>query len=291
MGRLFSAFREAALRFSKDGCGFLAQAIAFNALFSFFPLIVLVLTAASFLVPNSDARVLAFLNTLAPTLHDYLSGTIESYMHGRGITSLVAAGVLIWSGKNLFLALAYALDKALRVPNSRPLLHHIALGLVMLPIVGALLLVAMSLPILLSIAIALTNPSERQSVTHVGAYAISVALVFIVSVVLYTFLPNRKISWRFAIPGATFAAIAWPIVQFGFEQYSLHVDFTHVYGALSAPLVLLLWFYCMGSIFLYGAEFSVAWLWGSKEKPQASIPDVEQPEELAPPTDWKQRPA
>ena len=28
MGRLFSAFREAALRFSKDGCGFLAQAIA-----------------------------------------------------------------------------------------------------------------------------------------------------------------------------------------------------------------------------------------------------------------------
>ena len=71
-------------------------------------------------------------------------------------------------------------------------------------------------------------------------------------------------------------AIAWPIVQFGFEQYSLHVDFTHVYGALSAPLVLLLWFYCMASIFLFGAQFSVAWLWGSNEKPEP-IPDVPSP--------------
>ncbi len=35
--------------------------------------------------------------------------------------------------------------------------------------------------------------------------------------------------------------------------------FTRIYGALSAPLVLLLWFYCIGSIFLFGAEYSIAW--------------------------------
>ncbi|GAC1614476.1 MAG: hypothetical protein NVS9B12_15300 [Vulcanimicrobiaceae bacterium] len=47
MKRLILAFREAGLRFSRDGCAFLAQAIAFNSLFTLFPLIVLTITGAS----------------------------------------------------------------------------------------------------------------------------------------------------------------------------------------------------------------------------------------------------
>ena len=60
-------------------------------------------------------------------------------------------------------------------------------------------------------------------------------------------------------------AVAWPAVQYAFAAYVTHVDFTHIYGALSAPLVLLLWFYCIGSIFLFGAEYSIAWPTGHSE--------------------------
>jgi len=80
-----------------------------------------------------------------------------------------------------------------------------------------------------------------------------------VTVVLYRFLPNRHVSYGFSLPGAAIVAILWPIVQYAFAQYVTHVDFTHVYGALSAPLVLLLWFYYIGSIFLFGAEYCAAW--------------------------------
>jgi uncharacterized BrkB/YihY/UPF0761 family membrane protein len=52
------------------------------------------------------------------------------------------------------------------------------------------------------------------------------------------------------------------------------VDFTLVYGALSAPLVLLLWFYCIGSIFLFGAEYSIAWPTGYRRSvPEESAVD------------------
>jgi uncharacterized BrkB/YihY/UPF0761 family membrane protein len=47
-------------------------------------------------------------------------------------------------------------------------------------------------------------------------------------------------------------------MQYAFAAYITHVDFSRIYGALSAPLVLLLWFYCIGSIFLFGAEYSIA---------------------------------
>ena len=71
---------------------------------------------------------------------------------------------------------------------------------------------------------------------------------------MYALLPNRRASLHFALPGAFFVAITWPIVQYAFAQYTLHINFMRIYGVLSAPLALLLWFYVIGASFLFGAE-------------------------------------
>lgn len=257
--RLFSALRDAGVHFSQDGCGFLAQALAFNALFALLPLLVLMLTGASLVFPHAEHRALHFIDTAVPALHDFIATSLQSYIYGRGISSIVAFAIIVWSGKNLFMGIAYALDRSLDVPKGRPLVHNIVLSIAMLPIIGVVLIIAMALPIAISIAMKVANISDRQNLTHLAAYVISIALVFIISMTLYRFLPNRRLSWRFAIPGAAFVAIVWPIVQYGFALYTLHVRFSLIYGALSVPLVLLLWLYLIGSIFLFGAEFCSAW--------------------------------
>jgi membrane protein len=259
MGRFIYALRDGGLRFSRDGCAFLAQSIAFNALFALFPLMVLVLSASTLVLPKAEHKALMFFDTFAPTLHDYVQANLQTYIYGRGISSIIALAVLLWSGKNLFMGVAYALDRALGVPKGRPLVHNLALSFVMLPVVGVLLVIAIALPVLISIFARVAGFVDSAHVTHLTGYLISIALVFIVTVVLYRWLPNRGVSWGFAVRGATIVALAWPVVQYAFAQYVTHVDFTHVYGALSAPLVLLLWFYCIGSIFLFGAEYSAAW--------------------------------
>jgi len=259
MQRLISAFREAVVRFSRDGCAFHAQSVAFNALFALFPLTVLGLSAVTFVLPEAQHRAMAFFDTLAPTLHDYIVKNLATYIYGRGISSLIAFAFLIWSGKNLFMGLAYALDRALNVPKGRPLVHNLALSFVMLPVTSVLLLIAVTLPIGLSITFHVAGIHDPRRATHILAYLLSIALVFIAAVVLYRWLPNRSVSWGFALRGAAVVAVAWPVVQYAFAAYLTHVDFTRIYGALSAPLVLLLWFYCIGSIFLFGAEYSIAW--------------------------------
>jgi membrane protein len=265
MSRLISAFRAAVVRFSRDGCAFHAQSVAFNALFALFPLSVLTLSAITFVLPESQHRTLTFFNTLAPTLHDYIVKNLATYIYGRGISSVIALAFLLWSGKNLFMGLAYALDRVLNVPKGRPLVHNLALSLVMLPVTGILLMVAIALPIVLSITFHVAGIHDPRRITHILAYLLSIALVFIAAVVLYRWLPNRSVSWGFALRGAVVVAVAWPAVQYAFAAYLTHVDFTHIYGALSAPLVLLLWFYCIGSIFLFGAEYSIAWPTGNSE--------------------------
>lgn len=275
MKRLISAFHEAGVGFARDGCAFHAQSVAFNALFALFPLTILALSAVTLVVPDAQQRTLAIFDTLAPTLHDYIVNNLQTYIYGRGISSLIAVVFLIWSGKNLFMGLAYALDRALNVPKGRPLVHNLLLSVVMLPVTGILLTIAIGLPIVLSLTFHIAGFHDPKRVTHILAYLISIALVFIVAVVLYRWLPNRSISWAFALRGAFVVAIAWPIVQIAFAQYLTHVDFTRVYGALSAPLVLLLWFYCLGSIFLFGAEYSIAWPTGNRPSvPEEAAVDV-----------------
>lgn len=258
MHRLISAFRDALVRFSRDGCAFHAQSVAFNALFALFPLSVLALSGATLIFPDAQIRMLAVVDALAPTLHDFIATNLQTYIYGRGISSIIAVVFVIWSAKNLFMGLAYALDRALGVPKGRPLVHNMLLAFVMLPVTGVLLMIAIALPVALALTFNIAGFSDPGRVTHLIGYGISILLVFIVAVVLYRWLPNRRVSWWFALRGAVVVSLAWPIVQYAFAAYVTHVDFSRIYGALSAPLVLLLWFYCIGSIFLFGAEYSIA---------------------------------
>jgi membrane protein len=265
MNRLISVFRAAVVRFARDGCAFHAQSVAFNAIFALFPLSVLTLSAVTYVLPDSEHRALAFFEELAPTLHDYIVSNLATYIYGRGISSLIAFAFLLWSGKNLFMGLAFALDRALNVPKGRPLVHNLALSLVMLPVTFVLLIIAIALPVVLALTFHVAGIHDPRRITHILAYLLSIALVFIVALVLYRWLPNRQVSWAFALRGGAVVAVAWPPVQYAFAAYLTHVDFTHIYGALTAPLVLLLWFYCIGSIFLFGAEYSIAWPTGHSE--------------------------
>ncbi len=182
MRRLISAFREAGIRFSRDGCAFHAQSVAFNALFAIFPLMVLALSAATLVFPNPERRLLMLVGTLAPTVQDYVSENLQTYIYGRGISSLIAFAFLLWSGKNLFMGLAYALDRALNVPKSRPLVHNLLLSVVMLPATAVLLLIAIALPVVLAVTFRIAGIGDPQRVTHLLGYLISIALVYIVAV-------------------------------------------------------------------------------------------------------------
>ncbi len=259
MSRLFPTLREALARFSSDGCAFLAQAVSFNAIFGLFPLVVLGLTGASLLVPDAQSRLLGVITNLSPAVHSYIQANLQSYIFGRGISSLIALGFLLWSGKNLFMALTIALDRILEVPKGRGYLHDMALAIVMLPIIGILIIIAVALPIAISLAATMAHLPDKAHLVQIAAYFISLALVFGICMVLYAFLPNRVLPWHFGVPGATFCAVIWPVLQYAFTEYTININFTRIYGALSVPLALLLWFYLVANLFFFGAEVSAAW--------------------------------
>lgn len=275
--RLVGVFRAAGLRFSSDGCAFLAQAIAFNALFAIFPIVILGIgiLALLFGTDRGQADATRIIADLAPSVQSILLENLAQLVDYRGISGLVSILALIWSGKNLFLALTYALDRALGVPKARPFLNDMLVAIVMLPILGAILVAATAVPVVLSVFLhygrdlAATYGRQFSGVaihlhnlalpSQIVGYGFGGLLVFVIATILYDYLPNRRVPPSFGVPGAIVTAIAWEAAQIAFAVYTTHVNFVHVYGAISAFAILLLWLYYMATIFLFGAEFSAQW--------------------------------
>jgi membrane protein len=261
MKTLLAVMRAAVLRYGRDGCGFFAQALAFNAIFAIFPILILTIALLGVIYGDESGqqRVLALVGNLAPELRGVLSKNLSHVVAFRGFSGAIAVCALLWSGKNLFQGLAFALNRALDVPNGRPLLIDILIALVMLPALGILFIVATAVPLALSIAISLGNFAHERLLTQIAGYATGVVLIFSIALVSYVYLPNKRLGIRFGIPGALFVTIAWEIAQIAFTVYSTHVNFRLVYGALAALALLLVWFYYMACIFLFGAELNAEW--------------------------------
>lgn len=264
MRRLINVFRAAGRRFSADGCAFLAQAIAFNALFAMFPLALLTIAGLAFVYGTNQgqAEAIALFATLAPGIQEALTENLHQLVNLRSVSGIIGVVTLIWSGKNLFQAIAYALNKTLNIPTGRKFINDILVSLVMLPIVGILLLIATALPIVISIAVSYGGFPRSALFSQLVTYTTCFLLIVAISALLYAYLPNRRVGIGFGVPGAIFTGIAWEVAQIAFGIYTTHVSFAHVYGAVATLAVLLLWLYYMGIIFLFGAELSAQW-WAS----------------------------
>jgi membrane protein len=254
--KIVALVRGTVRRFSDDGGAFLAQALAFNAIFAIFPLAILIISALGFVYGSAEgqARALALIGSFAPEVRGVLAENIRQAVEFRGMSGAIALIALLWSGKNLFQGLAYALNRALDVPTGRPLLSDILVAIVMVPILGTLFVVATAVPLAISLIVRYGGLRYAAGVTTVAGYGTGLILIFVVTIVLYTYLPNRRVGLSFAVPGAIFVTIAWELAQIAFALYSTRVDFSHVYGALGAFALLLVWFYYMATIFLFGAE-------------------------------------
>lgn len=254
---LVVVLRAAAMAFSADGSQFLASAIAFSALFAAIPLSLVIITMFAYIWGTTEGsmRALHVIQQFTPDLYLLIYNSMPSVVQYRGISGLVGLGTLIWAAKGIFGAVAYALDRALGVP-SRHFVWEIVIAVVLVPIAGLVLLATTLVPIGLSFIIRVTPLNQIPYGSEIASYAASLLIVFVLALLIYAYLPNRRPSLRFGVPGATITAIGFSLAQVTFAIYTTHTNFAQFYGTLSAIFAFMLWIYLLCMIFLYGAHVS-----------------------------------
>ena len=270
--RLLRVFRRAGLRFSAEGATFMAPAIAYNVLFASIPLtLVGVAVLASIYGDDvSIARAKVAIHEYAPQIEDLVTQNLQVIVRYRGLTGVLGFLALIWSGKNLFQALIYALNRALGISRYRHFVWDIIIAIALVPAVGVVLIVATALPVVITLFVQFAHLESLRWLPQIASYATSLALVFVVAALLYAYLPNRRPAWKPVLIGAAVSAVGYSLAQIAFAVYTSYAAYAFaIYGALSALFVLLLWLDYIGMIFLFGAFVSAAW---ESEAENATLP-------------------
>jgi membrane protein len=270
--RVVDVFRAAAVQFSAAGAVFLAQAIAFNMFFAAIPLSLVIVAMFGYIFGTEagDMRALDAIDQFAPQFYDLVSNNIQSVVRYRGVSGIIGLLGLVWSGKNVFGAVSYGLDRSLGL-RSRHFIYEIIIAVVLVPLLGIILILATAAPPAITFLERLTGLEYLRYGPLIGSYSFSLGVVFVAALLIYTYLPNRRSRISFGVPGALVTAIGYSLAQVAFGIYTAHANVFQIYGTLSAIFALMLWVYYVCVIFLYGAHVSAQWETHFSKQPRATL--------------------
>ena len=287
MRNLIGVLRKTVRDFGEDDCMSSAAAMAYYAIFSLPPLLVLV-DVASRLLCASPERIQKMVqdqwgvgSTNEPAVGEVREsgrrsegGENQADEEPRGVVGTVMriAGVfiLIFSATGLFAQLQYTLNRAWEVkpdPKQGGVLAFLGkrvLSLGMILVIVFLLLVSMVLTTVIDEVIAYLKGGAPEEATIVLGITLNNIVAFVVATLLfaamYRFLPDAEIAWRDVWCGALVTGLLFVIGKTLIAMYLQHTDLSSNWGSAAASMIgVLVWMYYSSIIVLFGAELTQAW--------------------------------
>ena len=77
---------------------------------------------------------------------------------------------------------------------------------------------------------------------------------------VHYFVPATKVRLRDVWPGAILTGLLWHAAVVGFSWYLAEFANLTVHGSLTTVMTFLFWVYVSAVVFLYGVEFTAAWV-------------------------------
>jgi membrane protein len=245
-----------------------AASIAYYALLSLFPFLLLVLSILGMVTADSADRdaVVRFVFRYFPRQFDFMTGQLDSF---RAQTLRLGVGGLLaltWASLGVFNAVSSAIDHAWGVERRRSFLMHRFVSFLMMVSAGAVFIVALVLASLARIAetnwfweLVSRSPWLVWLSAVTADYGATVLLIGCVALLFY-FIPNTEMRFRWVWPGAILTGLLWRGALSAFSWYARDMAaWNAVHGSIAAVVVFLFWVYISAVILLYGVEMTAAY--------------------------------
>ena len=278
--RDLGALARAAIRaWSDDYAPSMGAALAYYALFSLSPLLLIALVVAGWLFPAEvENGVIAgqLISLAGPAGAQALQGLLEAAREpGRGVFAAGLGMVLLVIGATtVFGELQSALDRIWRVPappgtsNLWRLVRSRLAAFAMIIATGALLLGWLAGGTLLAAR------GAASGVPPLALHAVEIGLGMVIATVLfaliYKIVPRARIAWRDVGTGALVTAALFSLGKFAIAWYIGRTGVTSAFGAAGSLAALLVWLYYSAQIFLLGAEFT--WVYAHRTGSRSALP-------------------
>lgn len=315
MGKFFRSLKRAGSEFSEDDCMSNGAAIAYYAIFSLPPLLVLLISfAGHFGVTRDEVSEIAQRqwgvdasaakpaaaeegepapdgNAGAPKEEETADGAGARQRDASpfGMASrIVGILLLVFSATGLFAQLQYAVNRAWKVePDPErggvlPFVVKRVLSLGMIVVMAFLLLVSLVLTTLIDEIVRLIQGGTPDTIMVVLGVMLNNLAAFLVAMLLFAamfkVLPDAKTAWRDIWIGAAVTAILFVVGKEAIGWYMKNSDLESGWGAAAGSLIgVLVWIYYSSLILLFGAEVTQVWAreYGAGIKPAKGAVHIE----------------
>lgn len=262
-GRTWLVLRTTTSRALEERAPEAAASVGFFAVFSLFPLLLILVAVSSTLLSNlhTQEQVLASVLRFVPVSRELVSANLRVVLKARGAMGAIGLAGLLWSATSALAVLVRNLNMAWPTARVRSALGSrlIALALVGgLTGMAVLFLAAKAVPSLAANWSWLAGVlSVLEQTVDFAWRATIITMIFGAMVLLYRLVPAASVRWPDAAVGAAAATGAFAAATAGFTWYldSGFAQYNLVYGSLGTLVALLGWIYLLSLIVLLGAHF------------------------------------
>lgn len=249
--------------YEHDALSDTAAQLSYYFLFALFPFLFFVAALTAYLPLRGPmelllARVRPMVPGEAMTLIDTHLRALVSQERPRLLTfSLLGS---LWAASRGVDAVRRALNLAYDVTETRPW-WKTELASLGMTIAGAFLVLA-GVALLIAggqvgywLAARVGVQAEFVWVMSWLRWPLTAVMIMTVAALAYYYLPDVKQDFKFITPGSVLGTLLWLLATWGFGQYvSSIANYNVTYGSLGGVVVLLMWLYISGFIFLLGGE-------------------------------------
>ncbi|KPF42567.1 YihY/virulence factor BrkB family protein [Rhizobium sp. AAP43] len=279
---LYKVGFDAIWHFSEDDGWAMASHVALSAILALFPFLIFGTALASFLGADQFAETAVHLifdtwpETIATPLSEQVVQVLTIPRGGLLTISVLAAAYFASNGVE---ALRISLNRAYRVYETRPwyLTRLLSLGFVLAAVVilAAISALLVAVPVALAYAENLF-PFLKDFLATVANWRVygTVAFLIVALVVFHLGLPAGRRRLIDVLPGVLLTLALWLIGALLFAYYlGTFANYAATYAGLASIMIVLVFLYMVGAIFIIGAEFNAA-LMKFKVVPVKGQPDV-----------------
>lgn len=296
--------RDTYNEWSEDKGPRLGAALAYYAIFSIPPLMMITLAVLGFIYSdNINSRLESQLATLvgADTARTLLLGVEVKGNRGGIVASLIGLGILLFGASGAFAELQDALntiwgvkpkDEGLKgLLKGRFSSFTMVLGICFLLLVS---LIVSAVVAAMSEQLGLWVPGGKTIGTLLDV-STSFGVITVLFAMIFKLLPDVRIHWSDVWIGAIVTAVLFTVGKFLIGTYIGQAGIGSAYGAAGSLVILITWIYYSAQILYFGAEFTQVYArrHGSHFVPKSNaepLPEPAQPDSA--PKDSRQiRPA
>ena len=254
-----------------DRCPQYAASIAYRVLFSLFPLTIVLVSIFGLILQDDELRqdvideLVAFLPVSEEGQAD-LERSIEELASPLSAIGLISLVALIWGASGMMASIRIGLEAALKVDRGRPAVHAKAVDFILVGIVGMLVILVVGV----SVVGAFLGRTLERLTDWMGVDwspsgvllrdGVQLVAVGVTALLLYRFVPARKLRRQDALAGAAVTALGiWGATKILAILYSDFSTYNVIYGSLAGVMAFLFFVYVVALILLFGAEFAYAW--------------------------------